>query len=101
MAPKRSPAMPQVPTMAESGFPELTLGSWQAMFVPKGTPRPVVNRLYTVMIRTMEDPEVVKRMASGGAEVVTSKSPEEFAAFLKNQTEFWAKIVKAVGATAE
>ncbi len=101
MAPKRSPAMPQVPTMAESGFPELTLGSWQAMFVPKGTPRPVVSKLYTVMIRTMDDAEVAKRMANGGADIVTSKSPEEFAVFLKNQTEFWAKIVKAVGATAE
>lgn len=101
MAPKRSPALPQVPTMAESGFPELTLGSWQAMYVPRGTPRPVVNRLYTVMIRTMEDPEVARRMANGGADIVTSKSPEEFAVFLKSQTEFWAKIVKAVGATAE
>jgi len=87
--------------MAESGFPELTLGSWQAMYVPKGTPRPIVNRLYTVMIRTMEDTEVVKRMANGGADVVTSKSPGEFAAFLENQTAFWAKIVKDVGATAE
>ena len=101
MAPKRTPALPQVPTMAESGFPELQLGSWQAMFVPKGTPKPIVSKLYGVMIKTMDDPEVVKRMNAGGAEIVTSKSPEEFATFLKNQTEFWAKIVKAVGATAE
>ena len=101
MSPKRSPALPQVPTMAESGFPELKLGSWQAMFVPKGTPRPIVNRLYTVMIKTVEDPETVKRLAAGGADIVTSKSPDEFAAFLKEQTEFWAKIVKSVGATAE
>jgi tripartite-type tricarboxylate transporter receptor subunit TctC len=49
----------------------------------------------------MEDPEVVKRLASGGADVVTSTSPEEFAVFLRNQTAFWAKIVKDVGATAE
>lgn len=101
MAPKRSPALPQVPTMAESGFPELTLGSWQAMFVPAKTPRPIVTKLYGVMIKTVEDPEVVKRLANGGADVVTSKSPEEFAAFLKEQTAFWAKIVKDVGATAE
>jgi len=101
MAPRRSPALPQVPTMAESGFPELTLGSWQAMYVPKGTPKAVVGRLYAVMIKTMDDPEVAKRMANGGADVVTSKSPEEFAKFLQEQTEFWAKIVKAVGATAE
>ena len=53
------------------------------------------------MIRTMEDPEVVRRLNAGGADVVTSKSPEEFAAFLKDQTAFWAKIMKDVGATAE
>jgi tripartite-type tricarboxylate transporter receptor subunit TctC len=101
MAPKRSPALPQVPTMAESGFPELTLGSWQAMFVPRGTPKPVVGRLYTVMIRTMSDPEVEKRMANGGADVVTSQSPEAFATFLEEQTAFWARVVRSVGATAE
>jgi tripartite-type tricarboxylate transporter receptor subunit TctC len=101
IAPRRSPALPQVPTMAESGFPELTLGSWQAMYVPAGTPRLVVNKLYSVMIRTMEDPEVIKRLQTGGAEIVTSKSPEEFAVFLRNQDEFWARIVKNVGAVAE
>ncbi len=101
MAPRRSPALPQVPTMAESGFPELTLGSWQAMFVPKGTPKPVVGRLYQVMADTMADAEVGKRMAAGGAEIITSKSPEEFAVFLREQTAFWQKIVKSVGATAE
>jgi tripartite-type tricarboxylate transporter receptor subunit TctC len=71
------------------------------MFVPAKTPRPIVNKLYAVMIKTMEDPEVVKRMANGGAEVVTNKSPEEFAAFLKDQTAFWTKIVRDVGTTAE
>ena len=101
MSPKRSHALPQVPTMAESGFPELKLGSWQAMYVPKGTPRPVVNKLYGVMIKTVEDPETARRLAAGGADIVTSKSPDEFAVFLKEQTEFWAKIVKSVGATAE
>ena len=101
IAPKRSPALPQVPTMAESGFPELRLGSWQGMYVPKGTPRPIVNKLYSVMIKTMADPDVVKRLQAGGAEIVTSKSPEEFAVFLKQQNEFWAKVVKDVGAAAE
>ncbi len=101
MSPKRSPALPQVPTMVESGFPELKLGSWQAMYVPRGTPRPIVSKLYGVLIKTVEDPETAKRLAAGGADIVTSSSPDEFAAFLKEQTEFWTKIVKAVGATAE
>ena len=101
MSPQRSHALPQVPTMMESGFPELKLGSWQAMFVPKGTPRPIVNKLYGIMIKTVEDPETARRLGAGGADIVTSKSPDEFAAFLKDQTGFWAKIVKSVGATAE
>ncbi len=101
MSPKRSHALPQVPTMAEAGYPELKLGSWQAMFVPRGTPRPIVNKLYGVMIKTVEDPDTAKRLGAGGADIVTSKSPDEFAAFLEEQTEFWAKIVKSIGATAE
>ena len=101
IAPKRVPPLPQVPTMVESGFPELKLGSWQGMYVPKDTPRPIVNKLYSVMIKTMSDPQVVERLHAGGAAIVTSKSPEEFAAFLKEQNEFWAKIVKDVGAAAE
>ncbi len=60
-----------------------------------------MNKLYGVMIRTVEDAETTKRLAAGGADIVTSKSADEFAAFLKEQTEFWAKIVNSVGATAE
>jgi tripartite-type tricarboxylate transporter receptor subunit TctC len=101
MAPQRVAQLPDTPTMSESGFPELTLGSWQGMYVPKGTPRAVVNHLYGVLMKTMHDPEVVKRLQQGGAEIVTSKSPEEFAGFMKAQNAFWAKIVKDVGAVAE
>lgn len=101
IAPKRVSALPDVPTMVESGFPELTLGSWQGVFVPAGTPRPIVKRLYTAVSRTMEDTEVLKRLGTASAQVTLSKSSEEFAVFLKNQNEFWAKIVKDVGASAE
>ena len=101
MAPQRVAQLPDTPTMSESGFPELTLGSWQGMYVPKGTPRAVVNQLYALLMKTMHDPEVMKRLQQGGAEIVTSKSPEEFAGFMKAQNAFWAKIVKDVGAVAE
>ena len=101
MAPQRVAQLPETPTMSEVGFPELTLGSWQGMFVPKGTARPIVNQLYRAMMTTMQDPETVKRLHTGGAEIVTSKSPEDFAKFMKEQNAFWAKIVKQVGAVAE
>jgi tripartite-type tricarboxylate transporter receptor subunit TctC len=71
------------------------------MYVPKGTPKPVVARLYDTMIKTMTDPETMKRLQAGGAEIVTSKSSDEFAGFMKTQNAFWAKIVKDVGAVAE
>ena len=101
MAPQRVSALPEVQTMTEAGFPELTLGSWQGMYVPKGTPKPVVAKLHDALRKTMSDGETVKRLQAGGAEVVTSKSPEDFATFMQTQNAFWAKIVKDVGAVAE
>lgn len=70
------------------------------MYVPSGTPRSIVNQLYSALMKTMHDPETTKRLQSGGAEIVTSTLPEEFAVFMKTQNAFWAKIVKAVGAVA-
>jgi tripartite-type tricarboxylate transporter receptor subunit TctC len=101
MAPKRAPVLPDTPTLAESGFPELTIGSWQGVYVPARTPRPVVRRLYDATLKIMNDPWVIERLGSGGAVVITSKSPEEFAQFNKNQIEFWSKIVRQVGAASE
>jgi tripartite-type tricarboxylate transporter receptor subunit TctC len=101
IAPKRVPQLPDAPTMEESGFPELMLGSWQGISVPDGTPRAIVKRLYPAIIKVMGDPWVIERLGAGGANVVTSKSPEEFAAFLRTQNEFWAKMVKQTGAVAE
>jgi tripartite-type tricarboxylate transporter receptor subunit TctC len=101
VSPKRVPQLPDVPTLVESGFPELTLGSWQGLFVPTGTPRPIVDRLYAVTMKVMSDPEVIERYGLGGALLVTSKSPEDFGAFMKSQTEFWAKLVKQLGAVEQ
>src|SRR5262245_15097148 len=97
---KRLDAFPGTPTMAESGFPELTSGSWQGVFVPAGTPKEVVDRLYAAMIETMKTPDVVKRLANGGVEVVTS-APGEFAKFVQSETDRWGKAVKEAGATPD
>jgi tripartite-type tricarboxylate transporter receptor subunit TctC len=101
MAAKRVPSLPDVPTMAESGFAELTLGSWQALFLPKGTPPAVVTRVQSALMQTLADPQTVERLGRGGAVIATNKSPQEFAGFLKVQNDFWAKIIKQVGVTAE
>ncbi len=101
IAPKRIPQLPDMPTMAESGFPEWVLGSWLGVHVPAGTPRPIVNKLYSDVIKIMSDPWVIERLGAGGAQVVTSKSPEDYAAFMRAQNELWGGVVKEIGVTAE
>jgi tripartite-type tricarboxylate transporter receptor subunit TctC len=86
--------------MAESGYPQLTSGSWQGIFVPTGTPKEAVDKLYGVVIETMKSPEVQQRLANGGVEVVTS-APGEFAKFVARETERWGQAVREAGATAE
>ena len=97
---KRLAAFPDTPTMAESGYPQLTSGSWQGIFVPAGTPKEVVDKLYAATIETMKSPEVQQRLANGGVEVVTS-APGEFAKFVAKETERWGQAVREAGATAE
>ena len=94
---KRIPALPNTPTMIESGFPELDLGSWQGVFVPKGTPRPIVDRLFKVVTKVVHDPWVADRYAKASAQQITSSSPEDFAKFVAVQNAFWAKIIKDLG----
>lgn len=101
VAPKRIAAVPDVPTMVENGFPTMTVGSWQGVFVPKGAPRDVIKKLYTVVIKVMEDATVKKRLGDGGVEVIVSKSPEAFGAFVKAENERWAKVIKEAGVVAE
>jgi tripartite-type tricarboxylate transporter receptor subunit TctC len=97
---KRLAAFPDAPTMAESGYPELTSGSWQGVFVPTGTPKDVVDKLYSVIIETMKTPEVGQRLANGGVDIVVSK-PGEFAKFVASETERWGRAVKEAGATPD
>src|ERR1035437_5407720 len=101
VAPKRIAAVSDVPTMTEQGIPNMTTGSWQGIFVPKGAPQPVVSRLYAASIKTMADPDVRKRLAAGGVDAVTSKSPKDFAAFVKAETDRFGKVIKDAGVTAE
>jgi tripartite-type tricarboxylate transporter receptor subunit TctC len=100
-APQRVGAFPNAPTLAEEGLPEMTHGSWQGVFAPAGTPPDVIAKLHGILLQVMETPDVKKRLGDSGVDVVTSKSPEEFAAFLRAETDKWAQVVKESGATAE
>jgi tripartite-type tricarboxylate transporter receptor subunit TctC len=90
---ERNPALPDIPTMREQGL-NMVVGSWQGLFVPKGTPQPVVNKLFKVGVQMMKDPLVIKRLGDSGISIVTSKSPADFVAFVKSETERFGKVIK-------
>ena len=94
VAPERVPAMPDVPTMREQGFPTMTIGSWQGIYVPKGTSQTVIKKLFDVSHETMKHPDVVKRLADGGVSVVLSNSPAEFRKFWESEDRRFAKGIK-------
>jgi tripartite-type tricarboxylate transporter receptor subunit TctC len=97
---KRTQALPEVPTVAESGLAGYDSTQWYGVLAPAGTPRYIVVRLYDEIVRALRDAEVGKRLAADGAEAVGS-SPEEFAAFIKSESEKWAKVAAAAGIKAE
>ncbi|GLK97426.1 MFS transporter [Achromobacter xylosoxidans] len=95
--PKRSPAAPDIPTVAET-VPGYAMTSWIGVFAPAGTPRPIVDRLQQEIARALADPRVREQLVSQAADPVASK-PDDFARFTADETEKWAPVVKASGAS--
>ena len=93
---ERSAVLPQVPTVAESGVAGYEVSAWFALFAPAGTPPAAVNRLNMEVARAMKLPDVRERLASQGAEPLTS-SPEDTAAYVKSELAKWSRVVKASG----
>jgi len=93
---KRSPAMPDVPTMAELGYPGFDATLWLGIFVPAGTPAPVVAKLNADLVRTLRLPEVKAKLEDLGGEVVGSRQ-EEFAVRHRNDVARWGRVIKEVG----
>src|SRR5882672_2939828 len=98
---KRIAALPEVPTMVESGFPRSVTGSWQGVFVPRGTPQQAVDKLFATTQEVMKTPDVIQRLATGGVEVVLSASPKVFADYVASETERWGQVAREVGATVD
>ena len=94
---QRSPAAPDVPTMAEAGVPGFDISNWFAYFVPSGTPAEVISRLNSEVNRGLKQPDVREKLANVGAETVGT-SPEELAKFVRSETEKFARLVKLSGA---
>jgi tripartite-type tricarboxylate transporter receptor subunit TctC len=98
---KRIDQIPNVPTVHEAGYADLAASSWQGIFVPVGTSRQVVDKLFSVTQQVMKDPDVVARLKTGGGEAVTSESPAAFAKYVAAETERWARIAKDANATPD
>ena len=99
--PKRSPLLPEVPTFTELGYPEVETHAWFGLFLPAGSPPNAVARIHTDVKRVLEEPEFrQKQLIEKGYDVVGS-SPEEFAAYIKKDSESRARAVRISGAKAE
>lgn len=97
---KRSQAMPDVPTFAESGVPGINVSSWVGISVPAGTPAPVVERLVREFAKALKLPEVKDRLATLGAEIA-GNTGEAFTRMVREDVARWAKVVRAAGLKPE
>lgn len=97
---QRSPALPDVPTIAESGVPGFEATSWFALFAPAKTPKAIVDKLNKAILEALEDPTVKQRYAEVGGEM-RPMTPAELGEFQKAEQEKWAKVVKISGAKVD
>ena len=97
---KRSPLVPEVPTIAESGLPGYEFSSWYGLFVPGGTPRPIVDKLNAEVLRALKEPDFRAQLMKDGSEPIGT-TPEEFGRFYAAEMERWAAVVKSSGMKVE
>jgi tripartite-type tricarboxylate transporter receptor subunit TctC len=98
---KRSPALPDVPTVAESGYPGFEVSLWLGFFAPKGTPAPVVNRLHAELVRIALSPEMKEQFERNGAEPVTNASSLDLERLVKAEIAKYSKVIKAANIKLE
>lgn len=97
---KRSPAMPAVPTIDEAGVKGFDSTAWWGLLAPAKTPRPIIDRLYSVTVAAMQQPEIRARLDQLGAEPA-GQTPEAFDQLIRDDIVKWGKVVKALGITAD
>lgn len=97
---KRSPQFPDVPTMAEQGFPGFEISNWQGFVAPAATPKPIIQLLNQVTNQALADATIKAQMLSQGNEL-GGGTPEQFAAHIKAESERWSKLVKTAGITPD
>lgn len=98
--PKRSPALPDLPTMIEAGYPGFEVLGWNGVLVPAKTPPAIINRLHDEIVRALQAPDLRESLAAAGLETMGT-TPEEFASFMKTETARWTKVARQSGATVD
>ena len=99
LGPKRSPLLPDVPTVGEA-VPGFELTNWFGLAVPAATPRELVAKLYADVVKVLQQKDVREKLADMGADVVGS-TPEEFGAFMRAESAKWARLIKEANIRAE
>ena len=91
--PTRRPELPDVPTMAESGFPGIGTNAWNGLFAPAKVPRPLLDQIHGTVVKTMETPEMKEQLSKSLMSVVTNKSPAEYQRFIEEEVKKWSRVV--------
>jgi tripartite-type tricarboxylate transporter receptor subunit TctC len=97
---KRSPVLPDIPTIAEAGVPGYQATNWWGIIAPARTPKEIVDKVHAALSQAQDSPDTQKRLESEGAEMVRM-SPQEFGAFMVSEMEKWGKVVKESGIKAQ
>lgn len=98
---QRTDLAPDVPTVAEQGFPGFEVGAWLGLFAPAGTPEPIVRKVFDTTQAVMNDPQVRQKMIALGSEVRLSQSPAAFATMMNDDYAMWGRLVKDSGAKSQ
>ena len=98
---QRAVLLPNTPTSVEQGVPSLLAFNWFSVMGPPNLPKPIVDKLYAALVKTAQSPDVVESWRKIGVEPFVQSSPQAFRAFMQKETDSWAKIAKASGATAD
>jgi tripartite-type tricarboxylate transporter receptor subunit TctC len=97
---KRSGAVPEIPTVAETGLPGYEAVQWYGVLVPAQTPREIIARLHSELVAVLQSPDVKQKFLNDGADPI-GNSPDEFGGFIRAETEKWAKVVRVAGIKPE
>jgi tripartite-type tricarboxylate transporter receptor subunit TctC len=98
---QRSAVMPELPTIAEAGFPDATFSVWQALLAPRGTPEAVVGRMQQAVAAAMAEPALARRLAELGAERILASTPPEAARHIGAEITRWTAILRDAGITPQ